>query len=167
MFIWLGKEHQIFMEKPQYRTFHICFDFTFCNPISILTHTFLQWWKTSLAPIQVVIIHLNIPTTELNIIMLTIVPFRLTLSLIQHINFKPSIIRNLMVCTGFTSLEDGLFHISTALPCDVNGKFIPQHTKPPPCAAPDATEDNRWHPFEDRLAFDWAHYHFMELQSSE
>jgi hypothetical protein len=24
-----------------------------------------------------------------------------------------------------------------------------------------------WHPFEDRLAFDWAHYHFVELQSSE
>ena len=28
-------------------------------------------------------------------------------------------------------------------------------------------EDNVWHPFEDRLAFDWAHYHFVELQSSE
>lgn len=54
-----------------------------------------------------------------------------------------------------------------ALPCDINGKFIPQHTQPPPPAAPDATEDNAWHPFEDRLAFDWAHYHFVELQSSE
>jgi Plavaka transposase len=31
----------------------------------------------------------------------------------------------------------------------------------------DATEDNRWHPFEDRLAFDWAVHHFVELQSSE
>jgi hypothetical protein len=24
-----------------------------------------------------------------------------------------------------------------------------------------------WNPFEDRLAFDWAYYHFTELQSSE
>ena len=28
-------------------------------------------------------------------------------------------------------------------------------------------KDNPWNPFEDRLAFDWAHYHFVELQSSE
>ncbi|KAF8161663.1 hypothetical protein B0H34DRAFT_782033 [Crassisporium funariophilum] len=38
--------------------------------------------------------------------------------------------------------------------------------QPPPYSAPDATEINSWHPFEDRLAFDWAHYHFIELQSS-
>jgi hypothetical protein len=37
----------------------------------------------------------------------------------------------------------------------------------PPPAAPDATEDNAFHPFEDRLAFDWAYYHFTELQSSK
>jgi hypothetical protein len=54
-----------------------------------------------------------------------------------------------------------------ALPCDSDRKFLPQHTRPPPPAAPDATEDNAYHPFEDRLAFDWAHYHFVELQSSE
>lgn len=51
------------------------------------------------------------------------------------------------------------------MPCDVDGKFIPQHSKPPPPA--NAAEDNQWYPFEDRLAFDWAHYHFVELQSSE
>lgn len=28
------------------------------------------------------------------------------------------------------------------------------------------TEANPYHPFNDRLAFDWAHYHFIELQSS-
>ena len=28
-------------------------------------------------------------------------------------------------------------------------------------------DPNPWHPFQDRLAFDWAHYHFIELQSSE
>ena len=39
--------------------------------------------------------------------------------------------------------------------------------QPPPLNAPDATEDNPWHPFKDRLVFDWSHYHFVELQSSE
>ncbi|KAF8157500.1 hypothetical protein BJ912DRAFT_866975 [Pholiota molesta] len=53
-----------------------------------------------------------------------------------------------------------------ALPCDVNGNFLPQFTQPPPYSPPDVTETNRWHPFDDRLAFDWAHYHFIELQSS-
>ncbi|KAF8882197.1 hypothetical protein CPB84DRAFT_1851357 [Gymnopilus junonius] len=37
----------------------------------------------------------------------------------------------------------------------------------PPTVAPDAKLDNPWHPFKDQLAFDWAHYHFIELQSSE
>jgi len=53
------------------------------------------------------------------------------------------------------------------LPCDIDGIFLPEYTQPPPPAAPDAREDNTWHPFEDRLAFDWAYYHFVELQSSE
>jgi hypothetical protein len=41
------------------------------------------------------------------------------------------------------------------------------HAPPPPPSIPDAAKDNAWHPFEDRLAFDWAYYHFVELQSSE
>jgi hypothetical protein len=54
-----------------------------------------------------------------------------------------------------------------ALPCDIDGNFLPQHTKPPLHHAPDATKDNIWHPFEDRLSFDWAYYKFTELQTSE
>ena len=61
----------------------------------------------------------------------------------------------------------GSYRLVIALPCDVNGDFISLHTQPPPNIPLDATEDNPWHPFEDRLAFDWAHYHFVELQSSE
>lgn len=53
------------------------------------------------------------------------------------------------------------------MPCDVNDNFIPQHTKPPPYHAPDATTDNDWHPFKDCLTFDWAYYNFVELQTSE
>lgn len=59
------------------------------------------------------------------------------------------------------------FPNNVALPCDENGYFIPKYTQPEPTAAPDATPDNQWHPFQDRLAFDWAYYHFTELQSPE
>ena len=31
----------------------------------------------------------------------------------------------------------------------------------------DATADNPWHPFEDRLAFDFANFQFVELEASE
>ncbi|KAF9545513.1 hypothetical protein CPC08DRAFT_730082 [Agrocybe pediades] len=61
-----------------------------------------------------------------------------------------------------------VFHSKlNALPCDANGSFLPQFTCPPPFHAPDKIEGNDYHPFKDRLAFDWAHYHFVELQSSE
>lgn len=53
------------------------------------------------------------------------------------------------------------------MPCDRDGQFIPEYTHPLPHNAPDATDENPFHPFEDRLAFDWAHYHFVELQSSK
>ncbi|KAF8812067.1 hypothetical protein BYT27DRAFT_7221263 [Phlegmacium glaucopus] len=64
------------------------------------------------------------------------------------------------------------FHIKyhpklNALPCDKDGNFLPAHTRPPPLDAPNATKDNMYHPFEDQLAFNWACYHFAELQSSE
>lgn len=70
--------------------------------------TLLSWLenRTSLVLIRVVIAHLNVSTTELNIIMLSIVLFLLTLSLTLRTNFKPSIIRNLTVCARFTLLED-------------------------------------------------------------
>jgi hypothetical protein len=80
-----------------------------------------------------------------------------------HIKYHPKL--NGMY--SINSVEGHLLIVSTALPCDEDGNFLPEHTRPPPPASPDATEDNAWHPFEDRLAFDWAHYHFTELQSSE
>jgi len=57
--------------------------------------------------------------------------------------------------------------IFQGLPCDKEGKFIPEYSQPPPSDTSDTVDNNPWHPFEDRLAFDWAHYHFTELQSSE
>ncbi|KAF5334445.1 hypothetical protein D9611_014474 [Ephemerocybe angulata] len=52
----------------------------------------------------------------------------------------------------------------TALPVDENGNRLPPYTNPLPRRQ--LNPDNKFHPFEDRLSFDWAHYHFVELQSS-
>ncbi len=60
-----------------------------------------------------------------------------------------------------------LFHLLisiAALPCHKDGNFISVHSCPPTPAAPDATKDNSWHPFDSHLSFDWAHYYFVELQ---
>lgn len=54
-----------------------------------------------------------------------------------------------------------------ALPCNENGNYLPLHTKPPPLLPVDATNDNAWHPFDNRLAFDFANFQFAELQASE
>ncbi|GLB38138.1 hypothetical protein LshimejAT787_0500030 [Lyophyllum shimeji] len=51
----------------------------------------------------------------------------------------------------------------TGDPCDANGEYLPPHAPPPP--KPEPTND--WHPFESRTAFDFACFHFSEVQSSE
>lgn len=38
---------------------------------------------------------------------------------------------------------------------------------PTPPEPINTASDNPWAPFEDRLAFDWAHYHYVLLQSSQ
>ena len=99
--------------------------------------------------------------------MLIIALCLLTWNLIQHISFTSNITRSSTVRTYAFSWKTLHSLYFTALPCDKNGTFLPEHTRPPPLDAPDATEGNVYHPFEDGLAFDWAHYHFAELQSSE
>ncbi|RXW16095.1 hypothetical protein EST38_g9754 [Candolleomyces aberdarensis] len=51
----------------------------------------------------------------------------------------------------------------TGTPVDKMGLPLPPHTKPP--AWNELDPENPWDPFEDRLAFDFAHYHYVELQS--
>lgn len=54
-----------------------------------------------------------------------------------------------------------------AQPCNEAGSFFTASVpEPVPATPPDATHDNPWAPFEDRLAFDWARYHYVKLQSS-
>ena len=53
------------------------------------------------------------------------------------------------------------------IPCDSNGNFLPPHTPPPPHVPAGGASPNPWHPFGSRTEFDFAHYHFIEVQSSE
>ncbi|KAF5378675.1 hypothetical protein D9757_009548 [Collybiopsis confluens] len=55
----------------------------------------------------------------------------------------------------------------TASPCDRDGNFL-DPTAPP--SLPDSTEppahsSRTWHPFQDRIEFEFAHLHFVEAQS--
>ena len=51
--------------------------------------------------------------------------------------------------------------------CAPDGTFLREPIlEPTPAALINATSDNCWAPFTDRLAFDWAYYHYMWLQSS-
>jgi len=59
------------------------------------------------------------------------------------------------------------FFFLSARPTDKAGVFASQYTEPEPWASPDAMPDNPWNPFEGRLWFDFAHHHFVRLQSLE
>ncbi|KAJ7138132.1 hypothetical protein C8R44DRAFT_828463 [Mycena epipterygia] len=62
------------------------------------------------------------------------------------------------------------FHpLLNALPCDAAGKYLTPFTAPAPRPAPQAHGQNpaAWAPFESCLQFNFAHYHFAELQTSE
>lgn len=57
--------------------------------------------------------------------------------------------------------------VSKAQPCRADGSFLkkPFHV-PVQQNPPGATEHNQWAPFEDRLAFEWAHERYVELKTS-
>ena len=61
------------------------------------------------------------------------------------------------------------FAFILARPCTADGSFLPKPIPTPttPDQPPNTSSDNPWAPFQDRLAFDWAHYHYVRLQSSE
>jgi hypothetical protein len=57
------------------------------------------------------------------------------------------------------------------LPFSEDGKFLPTASdlEPPPAAASDSDDvdkNNPWAPFNDRVEFEWAEHHFVELESS-
>jgi hypothetical protein len=59
-----------------------------------------------------------------------------------------------------------LILIPAAVPCDANGNYLPPHTPPPPFDENPGWAPNSWEPFNSRLEYDFANYHFVGLQSS-
>jgi hypothetical protein len=49
----------------------------------------------------------------------------------------------------------------------MDGHDLPPKSHPLPHEPLDATPENPYHPFKDRLAFEFADFHFSEQQSSE
>ncbi|KAK6988610.1 hypothetical protein R3P38DRAFT_3409362 [Favolaschia claudopus] len=54
----------------------------------------------------------------------------------------------------------------TGKPCNHRGDYLPPFTPPPANAKLDEQAPGSWLPFENRTAFDFAHFHFVECQSS-
>ena len=57
------------------------------------------------------------------------------------------------------------YDTTTARPCHEDGVFLSES----PVLVTQTKDDHDlhdWTPFEDRLTFDWAHYHYVTLQSS-
>ncbi|TFK19711.1 hypothetical protein FA15DRAFT_659672 [Coprinopsis marcescibilis] len=52
----------------------------------------------------------------------------------------------------------------TGIPVDASGNPLPRHIDPAAANVLDPT--NQWSPFQNRHSFDFAHYHFVEVQSS-
>ncbi|KAJ6448828.1 hypothetical protein C8R45DRAFT_1057369 [Mycena sanguinolenta] len=59
-----------------------------------------------------------------------------------------------------------LTELNTGRPCDQYGTYLAPDTPPPPNSQLDGQVPGSWAPFEDRTEFDFAYYHFVELQSS-
>ena len=73
-----------------------------------------------------------------------------------------------LVCYSICSWKWPLL-IRVAKPCSADGKFLSKEAAmhPPPRPPMGRETGNEYAPFEDRLAFNWAHHHYVELQSSE
>ena len=57
--------------------------------------------------------------------------------------------------------------MNIAIPCDENGGNLPDPPPAPPVPLPvDGQDPTSWAPFRSRLEFDFAYYHFVEVQSS-
>jgi len=82
-----------------------------------------------------------------------------------------SIIGISMVCTTLTLAFNTClqFGFVLARPCTADGSFLTQliSNATTPSESPNTSSGNPWAHFQDRLAFDWAHYHYVCLQSSE
>ena len=53
------------------------------------------------------------------------------------------------------------------MPCNKRGEYLPLYARPQaPPIPPEGETTNPWNPFNSRIEFDFAHYHFIEAQNS-
>lgn len=80
-----------------------------------------------------------------------------------HLSYTHSFaVRNICIFTDF------YFNVLLGTPCNEHGEYLPPFTRPPrpgPTAQAN-TNGNPWHPFDSRTEFDFAYYHFVEVQNS-
>lgn len=69
--------------------------------------------------------------------------------------------------SSIPSFCDDVLTINIAKPCNERGEYLPPHTRPQATPNPPQGEaTNPWSPFNSRIEFDFAHYHFVEAQNS-
>jgi hypothetical protein len=70
--------------------------------------------------------------------------------------------------TGMAIVEsyDNVLTSEIAKPCDERGEFLLPHTRPPTPPIPPEAAINPWHPFQSRVDFSFAHFHFVTVRSS-
>jgi hypothetical protein len=68
-----------------------------------------------------------------------------------------------------SACQTKLFQLTVAKPCFADGTFLSKEEAihPQPHLPIGGEDSNKYAPFEDRLAFDWAHHHYVELQSAK
>lgn len=64
--------------------------------------------------------------------------------------------------SNFASAQCGLI---LAKPVDAQGDPLPRFMNPPPLES--RASSSSFAPFDNRLSFEWCHYHFVEMQSSK
>ena len=88
---------------------------------------------------------------------------------VSQLNTNKFVTNSWMVSSALTvsSISNAYCNQLSAWPCTGDGAFlnISDPQMPPP--TPVDPSKNPWGPFQDRLDFDWAHYHFVWLQSSK
>ncbi|KAI9435153.1 hypothetical protein H4582DRAFT_1817832 [Lactarius indigo] len=86
--------------------------------------------------------------------------------LAKHVNSKHG--KNSTFAGMAAALQSHTFichpHLS-AWPCSSDGRFLRDLSQPPTSELLES-RSNPWLPFSDRLAYEWAHYHYIHLQSS-
>ncbi|KAH9060394.1 hypothetical protein EDB83DRAFT_2292370 [Lactarius deliciosus] len=87
--------------------------------------------------------------------------------LTKHVNSKHR--KNSTLAGMAAALQSHTFirhpHLS-ARPCSSDGAFLRDISQLPMSGLLESHTSNPWHPFGDRLAYEWARYHYVKLQSS-